>query len=138
MHGQRALAVGAFFESAKSGAGGERRVAVDRRLPEQIMAQGVMIVEVFIALDEAQDALANELLLGVGDEARVAVVGQGLAQILDEPEACIHLADEQQAAVAGDLAALEGGLDFSAVEAVKMELGWVPVWHWRGFLWCFA
>ena len=107
VHGEGALAVGAFFESAESGAGGEGRVAVDRGLPEQIMAQGVMIAEIFVALDEAQDALAKELLLGVGDEARVAVVGHGLAQIPDEPEARIHLADEQQAAVAGDVAALE-------------------------------
>ena len=130
--------MGAFFESAERGAGGEGRVAVDRRLSEQIMAQGVVIVEVFVALDEAEDALAQELLLGVGDEARVAVIGQGLAQILDQAKARVDLADERQAAVAGDLAALEGNLDFSAVEAVKTELGWITVWHWRGFLWCFA
>ena len=134
MHGQGALAVGAFFESAKRGAGGEGRVAVDRRLSEQIMAQGVVIVEVFVALDEAEDALAQELLLGVGNEARVAVIGKDLAQILDQAKARVDLADERQATVAGDVAALEGNLDFSAVEAVKMELGWITVWHWRGFL----
>ena len=85
------MAVGAFFESAKRGAGGEGRVAVDRRLSEQIMAQGVVIVEVFVALDEAEDALAQELLLGVGDEARVAVIGKDLAQIIDQAKARVDL-----------------------------------------------
>ncbi len=74
----------------------------------------------------------------MGDEAWVAVVGQDLAQILDQAQARVDLADERQAAVAGDVAALEGHLDSSAVEAVKMEIGWVTVWHWRGSFWCFA
>jgi hypothetical protein len=73
-----------------------------------------------------------------GDEARVAVIGKDLAQILDQAKARVDLADERQAAVAGDVAALEGELDFSAVEAGKMEIGWVTVWHWLGFFWCFA
>lgn len=63
-----------------------------------------------------------------------AGAGKGQAQILDEPEARIHLADEQQAAVAGDLAALEGNPDFSALEAVKMEVGWGPLLALAGFL----
>ena len=53
----------------------------------------------------------------------MAVVRRGLAQIIDEPEARIRLADERRLAADGDVAALNGYLDFSSVESVTMEVG---------------
>ena len=58
MHGHRTLTIGPFFESAEGWAGGQRGVAVDRSLPEQIVAQGVVVVEILVALGEAEDALS--------------------------------------------------------------------------------
>ncbi len=61
------------------------------------------------------------------------VVWQGSAEILDQPETLLDLTQEHQTAVAGDVAAIERGLNFPTIEAGKKERGVGPVWHWRGF-----
>jgi hypothetical protein len=48
-------------------------------------------VEICIALGEGENDLTQELLLGMGDEARMAIVRQGLAQILGEPESRLSI-----------------------------------------------
>ncbi len=61
------------------------------------------------------------------------VVWQDSAEILDQPETILNLTQEHQTAVAGDIAAIERGLDFPTIEAGKKELGVGTLWHWRGF-----
>ena len=61
------------------------------------------------------------------------VVWQDPAEIPDEPETLLDLAQEHQTAVAGNVATIERGLDFSAIKAGKKELGVGAVWHSRGF-----
>ena len=82
---------------------------MDGGLPERIVAQGVVVVEILVALGKAEDALIQELFLRVRNEGRVPIVWQDSAEIPDEPETLFELAQEQQTAVAGDVAALEGG-----------------------------
>ena len=133
MHGHGTLAVGALFESAEGWAGGERGVAMDCGLPEEIVAQGVVGVEILVALGESEDALTQELLLRVGDEGRMSVIGERPTEILDQAEAFFELTQEDQTTVAGDVAPFERGLDFPTIKAGKKELAAGTVWHWRGF-----
>ena len=55
------------------------------------------------------------------------------AEILDQAEAFFELTQQQQAAVAGDVAPFERGLDFLTIQAGKKELAAGTVLHWRGF-----
>jgi hypothetical protein len=70
------------------------------------------------------------------DQALVAVVGQDLAQILDEPELRHHLTKEQGFPFAADVALINGGLDLSGAKAEKMKLRrGGAARRWRGLLW---
>jgi hypothetical protein len=133
MHGHGTLAVGALFESAEGWAGGERGVAMDGSLPEEIVAEGIVVVEILVALGESEDALTQELLPSVGDEGRMSVIVERPTEILDQAEAFFELTQEDQTAVAGDVAPFERGLDFPTIQAGKKELAAGTVWHWRGF-----
>ena len=64
------------------------------------------------------------------------VVWQDSAEILDQPETILNLTQEQQTAIAGDIATLERGLDFSAIKAGKKEWGVGTIWPWRRFFGC--
>lgn len=44
---------------------------MDRSLPEQMVAQGVVVVGILAAVGETEDALTQELLLSVRDEGRM-------------------------------------------------------------------
>ncbi len=92
-----------------------------------------MVVEILVALGEPEDALTQELLLRVGDEGMMSVIGERPAEILDQAEAFLELTQQQQAGVAGDVASFERGLDFPTIKAGKKELAVGTAWHWRGF-----
>src|ERR1035437_5721861 len=50
MHGPGYLTIGAVLQPAERGTGGQRLVPFDGRLPGQIMAERVVVVEVFVTL----------------------------------------------------------------------------------------
>jgi len=90
-----------------------------------------MIVDVFLPQGDGEDALAEHVGLGVGDQAGVARVGKGHIDAADELEALFDLAKQQHAAIAGDGAAVEVGDDLTFAEAGKDDGGSVTVCHWR-------
>jgi hypothetical protein len=65
----------------------------------------------------------------MGDLRRIARIGQHRIECFDQSEAAIRFAQEQEAPIAGDIAARERGLDFPAIKAWKVELGCGTVWH---------
>jgi hypothetical protein len=68
------------------------------------MAEGVVVVLVLVAGQDAVDAGPDQLQEGVLGEVRVAGAVQGVAEGPGEPDAVIELADRQQPGVAGELA----------------------------------
>ena len=74
------LAVDPRFEPAKGRAAGQGLVPLHGRLPHQIVAQAVMVVEVFIARRQPVNALPKKLHLRVGDQQWVAWVDQHTVQ----------------------------------------------------------
>jgi hypothetical protein len=55
----------------------------------------------------------------VGDVKRIARIGQHGIQRLEQTEPAVGLAQQEETAVAGHVAAGEVGLDFTAIEAWK-------------------
>src|SRR6266545_4477325 len=77
------------------------RGAVGDELEDGIAAQGVVVVLVLVAGEDAVDAAANHLQEGVFGEVGVV---EGVGEGPGEPDALIRLADGEQAGVAGELA----------------------------------
>jgi len=107
--------------------GGEQRVG----------AEVVVVVEVLVPLRQGVDPLGDELLDGVLDEPGVLVVGEAGGELADDSGESLGLAEQQGAAVGGDVAAVEIGEDMAGPEHGKVEVGCVTLCrHRAAFFWC--
>ena len=93
--------------------GGEQRVA----------AEVVVVVEVLVSQGQGVDPLGDEFLDGVFDEVGIAVVGEAGGELSDDAGESLGLAEQQRAAVGGDVAAVEVGEDLAGAEHGKVEVG---------------
>jgi len=109
---RQCLAVRAQHRGQLAGQRGERRV----------LAQFVVVVEVLIAQGQAEDPLAHQSLDPVLHIAGVAPVPETLREPTDQPQATIHLAQQQTAGVRGDVAAIEAGHHHAAADRFKFIL----------------
>ena len=97
----------------------------DEGREQGVAAQGVLVVEVFVAQGQAVDALADELQDGVFEGVGVAVVGEAGGALAQRAGEALRLAPEQGTAVGGDGAAVEPGDDVALTQGLKREGGCV-------------
>ena len=88
------------------------RVELSRRHGEErVEPKRVVVVEVLVSAGHAEDALGCELLNGVLDALRVAVVDEAAGDTVEESTQLRDLAQEDQAAIAGDVTRVESDVD---------------------------
>jgi hypothetical protein len=97
------------------------------QLPSQhrerrVLAQLVVIVEALIAHCQAEDPLADQRLRPMLDITGVATVTETLGEPTDQPQATIHLAQQQTSRVRGDVAAIEASHHRTASSRFKFIL----------------
>ena len=88
---------------------------------QRIGAQLVVVVEVFVAEGESQHTLAHHDGQRVLDEATLAGVAEATGEFVAEAEVAVGLAQQQHAAVAGEVAAAEIRLDATRTKGLKSE-----------------
>jgi hypothetical protein len=93
-----------------------------------------VIVEVLVAQGDAEDALAEQGALGVGDELGVAGVGEGVVQRVEQSQASVGFTQEQGPGVGGQVAALEVGLHAAGAQAGKGQRRDGTLCHGGGWL----
>ena len=81
-----------------------------------------MIVEVLVAQHQAEDPLAHQGLNLMLHIPRIATVAETLGEPTDQPQATIHLAQQQTTRVRGDVAAIEAGHNRAAANRFKFIL----------------
>ena len=101
---------------------------------KRVAAEVVVVVEVLVAQGQGVDPLGEEVLDGVLDEVGVAVVGEAGGELADDPGESLGLAEQQGAAVGGDVAAVEVGEDLAGAEHGKVEVGGVTLCRHRAAL----
>lgn len=79
------------------------------------------IVEVFATVAQAADALAQERLLRMFNQRRIARIGQHLGDGLGQSQPAIPLAQQRQPAVAGHVAAGKAGGDRALFYGWKLK-----------------
>ena len=75
----------------------------------RVLAQLVVIVEVFIAQRQAEDALPDQRLDLMLDIARVASIDEAGGKAPHQPDALVNLPQQQRAGVRGNVPAIETG-----------------------------
>ena len=102
-----------------------------RRLQRQIVAQLVVIVEIFVALAQSEHPLPQQLLRGVLHQTRVARIRQRLRHRLQQSESSLDLAQQQQSTIGTDIAAVKADVNFTPSELRKRHFGRGTIWHRR-------
>ena len=83
-----------------------------------------MVVEVLVAQGQGVDPLGEEVLQRVLDQLGVAMVGEAGGELADDAGELLDLAEQQGAAVGGDVAAVEVGEDLAGAEAWESRGRW--------------
>ena len=92
---------------------------VGQGLPERVIAEALVVVEVFVPGGDAEDALCQQGRLGMGREYGVAGIGNDPVEGSDEPEVAVGFAKHACASIGGDVAAGKVGVNFAAVATGK-------------------
>ena len=87
--------------SSRQSVGGEASVASlstsgrpGRELPERIVAEVLVVVEVFAARREGEDPLSQQTALRMRDQARIPRIGNRTVQRIDQAELPVGLAQQ--------------------------------------------
>ena len=91
------------------------------QLEGRIAAQVVEVVGIFVAAGDGKNAGAQNVIDAMGDEGGVARVGDQPRQRCRDPQALLHHAEQQDAAIGGDAPAIEGGDQFLATDGWKIK-----------------
>ena len=76
-------------------------------LPERIVAEVLVVVEVFVPAGDGKESLGQERALGMCDEAGITGIGNGGIECARKPELSVGFAEEEDAGIGGDGAAGE-------------------------------
>jgi hypothetical protein len=121
MHRPGPLPVGAVRQPAERRTASQRTVALDGRLPRQIVTQRVVIIEILIALGQPLDALAHPSQHRMFDALGIARIRQHFGQGLGQPKTPVGLAQPRDAAIAGDVPAGKAGGHVALFYGWKLE-----------------
>jgi len=81
-----------------------------------------MVVEVFVALDEGKNTLADLAVAGVGNKLRITGIGKNFRGTFEKIEPFFDLTNQEEASVGTHLAAMEIRLNFEVLTACEFEL----------------
>ena len=103
------FAIDAIFESAQGRRRGERgrlvrTGVIGGGLPQRILAQVLVIVEIFVTAGAAEDALGEEGALRVNDEEVLPRIGNGVVQGVEQADLPVSLAEQEQPRIGGNRA----------------------------------
>ena len=131
LNGHRGLPISAVLEAAQGRARRRRAILADRRLQCQIVAQPIVIVQIFVTLAKTEYALPQQLFGGVFDQRRIARIGQHLRHRLQQAEPLLDLAQQQQPAIRADIATIKTNVNRASSQLRKRCLRHGTIWHRR-------
>ena len=118
-----------LLPTTQGGRTGQHRVARGRRLQPGIVAQGLVVVEIFVAQHQRVQALSDQRYQPVLAARLAPRIMEHPRRRLTQTEAPVDLEQQRAAAVAGDVAAAELDLDLASCEAWKRQRTLVAFRH---------
>lgn len=124
-------AAGTGLEPTEGGRTGQCLIAPDGRLHQQVRAQRVVIVQIFVAAAQAVQTLGDEIAQAVANPPPGTPIGQRLGGQTRQTGARINLSQQHQPAIGTEVTTLEIGLQMTASKAPKVQLFSGTIWHRR-------
>jgi hypothetical protein len=109
-----------------------RRQRVGGELEGGIGAEGLVVIEVFVAQGDGGDPLCEHRSLVVDDDREPSGIGDGVVEGVEEAEPVADLAEQEGAGVGGEPAAVEIGDDGLGLDPGKVEGVAVTLCHSGG------
>ena len=95
-----------------------------------MVAQLVVVVEILLALGDANDRLGDEAAQGVANPLGVAVIGEAVGYLVRKRQVPIHLAQQQGAGIGSDGTTVECSHHAAAAVGFKLQgFGVTLCWH---------
>ena len=88
---------------------------------QRIVAQLLVIVQILLTQGQTIDALRHQLLHGVFDPVRIAIIGEAGGKLAQDPDALLDLPQQQTTAVTGDRSAVELRPDLASFLGMKSK-----------------
>ncbi len=129
----------AILQPAESGRGGEWQGVVTIAAgvigggqPERIVAEALMVVEIFVSAGDAQHTLRQERALRMEDKTRMTRIGDPRIKGIEQAKLSIGFAEQQQSRIGSDVAGGKLGLQQSPVSTGKRQARSVRLCHRGG------
>jgi hypothetical protein len=99
------------------------------QLEGRVLAQSVKIIRIRVAASNGEHTRAQNIGYRMGDQVRIAVVGDERGKGVDQAKTLVGARQQQDATIGTDLAGVEGGGDFLLADTWqrKREKGIVSV-----------
>jgi hypothetical protein len=94
----------------------------DQHGHEGVMPQLVVVVEIFVAQAQTEDALLDQFGQGVFDEVRVAAICETAGKLFDKTKLGFDLPQQQSARIGGDLAAIKATHHRARTQVLEKQL----------------
>ena len=120
---------GPILQAAERRGRGQGLVAPHGGLHQHIVAQRLVVVQVFVAAAQAVQALRQQIAQTVADALGVSRVGDRRSGRAAQAQVPIDLAQQQQPPIAAQVTAAEVGFDQAPAEAAELDLALRTLWH---------
>jgi hypothetical protein len=100
----------------------KRIFLADQDGEERIVAELIVVIVIFVAQAQAENALLEKFVEGVLDAFGITVIGETASELGHEAELGFDFAQEQAAGIGGDFAS-EGGNDFTFTQSLEIKKG---------------
>ena len=96
---------------------------------ERVVPQPLVVVEIFIAEAQTENALLEQFQKCVLDEFGIAMIGEAAGKLFDEMELGFDLPEQQPPGIGSDLAAIEASDYLAAAEILEKKMLLVTLCH---------
>jgi transposase len=118
-----------ILQPAERGGRGQRLSAPNRGLHQHIVAQRLVVVQVFVAAAQPVQALRQQVAQTVADALRIARIGNRCSGRAAQAQVPIDLAQQQQPAVAAQVPTAKVGFNDTPAEVAEIDLVFRTLWH---------
>lgn len=94
----------------------------DDRRKQLIRSQFIMVIQIFVPLDQPDNSLTDQLRYGMVNQLRIAIIGEAFSELFQNSGLGFDRLDKKGSGITGDLMSVKSRYNFTPAECSKSEL----------------